>query len=153
MGGDLEIAKGDDDEFEVEITSAKPGVWLMSVESTRTSEDEDDDIDEPSRVIRFIWTSDGVVNYDALPSRASIHASGSGGDAEWEVVGTFSIDSGVTCLFSKHALDSLLSTGTDRQSMLESLIDEDEGNRIYVPGGIVGASLIQLFLDFSTKIS
>ncbi|KAI0364304.1 hypothetical protein BV20DRAFT_870677 [Pilatotrama ljubarskyi] len=139
VGGDLGMAKGEDDEFEAKITGAKRGVWLMSVESVEQGDDggEDDTMGDDAKLIRFTWVSDGAVNYDSLPSRNSISAEAAGPDANWEVVGSFSVDSGTICLFSKHALDALLATGTDREAMLETLIDDDEGTKIFVPGGVV----------------
>ena len=142
VGGDLELSKGDEDEFEAEITGAKPGIWLMSVEAVEAEDGGEDDLmGATPKIVRFVWKSDGTVNYASLP-RASVFqwtaAADPDDDAEWEVVGTFSVDSGTVCLFSKHALDELLSTGEDRQAMLESLVDMDEGDKVFVPAGIVG---------------
>ncbi|PIL32553.1 hypothetical protein GSI_05256 [Ganoderma sinense ZZ0214-1] len=143
VGGDLGMSKGDEDEFEAEITGAKPGIWLMSIEPAETEdggEDEDDLMGATPKIIRFVWKSDGSVNYGALP-RASVFqrtaAADPDDDAEWEVVGTFSVDSGTPCLFSKYALDELLAAGEDREAMLESLMDMDEGDKVFVPAGIV----------------
>ncbi|KAI0350485.1 hypothetical protein OH77DRAFT_1514367 [Trametes cingulata] len=138
VGGDLEQSKGEDDEFEAEIAGAKPGIWLMSIEPIEPEDGgEDDAMGAEARLIRFSWVSDGTVNYDALPSRNSVRPAAARPDANWEEVGSFSVDSGTVCLFSKYALDALLATGTDRQAMLESLIDEDEGTKVFVPGGVV----------------
>ncbi len=142
VGGDLELSKGDEDEFEVEITGAKPGIWLMSVDSVGVEDGgEDELIRGTSKIVRFVWKSDGTVDYGALPRASAFQRSAapdSGDDTEWEVMGTFSVDSGTTCLFSKHALDELLSAGQDREAMLESLIDIDEGENVFVPAGVVG---------------
>ncbi|KAI1789865.1 hypothetical protein LXA43DRAFT_892025, partial [Ganoderma leucocontextum] len=129
VGGDLEQSKGEHDQFEVEITGAKPGIWLMSVDA----------------IVRFVWESDGTVNYGALPRatafRTAAQAAGPDDGAEWEVVDNFGVDSGQVCLFSKHALDQLLATGTNREGMLESLsdqVEEFEGRKALVPAGVVG---------------
>lgn len=137
VGGDLGTSKGEDDEFEAEIAGAKPGVWLASVSPAEPEEGDDDGMGDEPKLIRFVWVRDGTVNYDALPSRASIQAPPVDPAATWEVVATFSVDSGTVCLFSKHALDSILATGTDREAMLEAFIDDDEGTNVFVPGGIV----------------
>ncbi|CDO76325.1 hypothetical protein BN946_scf184414.g7 [Trametes cinnabarina] len=119
VGGDLELSKGDVDEFEAEVTGAKPGIWLMAIEpSPREELGEDEEIDEEAKTIR-------------------IRAPATDPEAAWEVVGSFSVDSGIICLFSKHALDAILATGTDRQAMLEAFIDDDEGDRVFVPSGVV----------------
>ena len=124
VGGDLETSKGETDEFEAEVTGAKPGVWLMSLEPAGPEDRIEDEMDQDAKVIRLIWTSDGSVNYDALPRRNRVRAPEADPEAEWEVVGSFSVDSGMVCLFSKHALDAILTSGTDREAMLEAFIDE-----------------------------
>ncbi|TFK88400.1 hypothetical protein K466DRAFT_598667 [Polyporus arcularius HHB13444] len=137
VGGDLGTSKGEDDEFEVEITGAKPGVWLASVNAAEPEEGDEDGMGDEPKLIRFVWVRDGTVNYDALPSRASVQVPPADAEANWEVVASFSVDSGTVCLFSKHALDSVLATGTDREAMLEAFIDDDEGTNVFVPGGVV----------------
>ena len=117
----------------------------MSVEPLEAEDGGEDDLMGCTpKIIRFVWKSDGTVNYAALP-RASVFqrnaAADPDDDAEWEVVGTFSVDSGTTCLFSKYALDELLSAGEDREAMLESLMDMDEGDKVFVPAGVVGECL------------
>ena len=117
----------------------------MSVEPLEAEDGGEDDLmGGTPKIIRFVWKSDGTVNYAALP-RASVFqrnaAADPDDDAEWEVVGTFSVDSGTTCLFSKYALDELLSAGEDREAMLESLMDMDEGDKVFVPAGVVGECL------------
>ncbi|KAL1943427.1 hypothetical protein VTO73DRAFT_4502 [Trametes versicolor] len=91
------------------------------------------------QLIRFVWIRDGTVDYNALPSRASVQApAASEPDADWEVVVSFSVDSGTICLFSKHALKSLLATGTDCEAMLEIFFDDDgDGTTVFVPSGVV----------------
>ncbi|KAI1789870.1 hypothetical protein LXA43DRAFT_892101 [Ganoderma leucocontextum] len=87
------------------------------------------------KIVRFVRKIDGTVDYGALPRATAFQktaAADPDDDAEWEVVGTFSVDPGVACLFSKHSLDELLSTGPDREAMLESLIDQDEGDKVFV---------------------
>ncbi|KAI0325976.1 hypothetical protein GY45DRAFT_1374344 [Cubamyces sp. BRFM 1775] len=137
VGGDLGTSKGETDEFEAEVTGAKPGVWLMSLEPAGPQDRTEDEMDQDAKVIRFVWTSDGSVNYDALPRRNRVRAPEADPEAEWEVVGSFSVDSGMVCLFSKHALDAILASGTDREAMLEAFIDDDEGDKVFVPSGIV----------------
>ena len=142
VGGDLELSKGDEDEFEAEVTGAKPGIWLMSVDSVqREGGDVDELMGDTYKIIRFVWKSDGTVNYNALPHASSFQrtaAADPADDAEWEVVGSFSVDSSTICLFSKHALDELLSAGEDREAMLESLVDMNEDDKVFVPAGVVG---------------
>ncbi|RDX41755.1 hypothetical protein OH76DRAFT_1489257 [Lentinus brumalis] len=144
VGGDLGTSKGDDDEFEAEITGAQPGVWSMSVEPAEGEEaDEDRLMHLDPLLIRFVWASDGSVDYDALPRPGSIQAQSSGDPhATWEVVGSFSVDSGTVCLFSKYALDNLLSTGKedDREAMLEAFFDDGGEGNVFVPSGVVTAS-------------
>lgn len=134
-------SKGEDDEFEAEVTGAKPGVWLASVTAAEPQELEGDDnmMGYEPQLIRFVWIRDGTVDYNALPSRASVQApAASEPDADWEVVASFSVDSGTICLFSKHALESLLATGTDREAMLEIFVDDDgDGTNVFVPSGVV----------------
>ncbi len=130
-------SKGEDDEFEAEITGAKPGVWLASVNAAEPEEGDEDGMGDEPKLIRFVWVRDGRVDYDALPSRASVQVPPADAEANWEVVASFSVDSGTVCLFSKHALDSILATGTDREAMLEAFIDDDEGTHVFVPGGVV----------------
>ncbi|KAL7278818.1 hypothetical protein ACG7TL_007835 [Trametes sanguinea] len=138
VGGDLGTSKGEADQFEAEISGAKPGIWQMSLERTPHEDTGDgEEVDEDSKTIRFVWTAQGTLDYDALPRRASVRALPTDLDAQWEVVGSFSVDSGMICLFSKYALDAILATGTDREAMLEAFIDDDEGRKIFVPGGIV----------------
>ncbi|KAM5541624.1 hypothetical protein V8D89_004814 [Ganoderma adspersum] len=141
VGGDLEQSKGDEDEFEAEITGAKPGIWLMSVEPVEAEDGGEDDLmGATPKIVRFVWKSEGAVNYAALPRPTVFQrtaAADPDDDAEWEVVGTFSVDSSTVCLFSKHALDELLSAGEDREAMLESLVDMDEGDKVFVPAGVV----------------
>lgn len=139
MGGDLGTSKGEDDEFEAEVTGAKPGVWLASVTATEPQEGGDNMLGYEPQLIRFVWIHDGTVDYNALPSRASVQApAASEPDADWEVVASFSVDSGTICLFSKHALESLLATGTDREAMLEIFFDDDgDGTNVFVPSGVV----------------
>ena len=135
MGGDLGTSKGEADEFEAEISGAKPGIWLMSI--THVAEDAGA-VDEAARTIRLLWIGEGSVNYDALPLQENIQGQQpTDAETDWEVVATFSVDSSLVCLFSKQALDSILSDGTDREAMLESFIDENEGTNIFVPGGVV----------------
>ncbi len=148
VGGDLGTSKGDDDEFEAEVTGAKPGIWLMSVEPADGDEaDEDRLMGEDPRVIRFIWVSEGTVDYDALPLRGSIQAQGADTDATWEIVGSFSVDSSYVCLFSKYALDTLLSTGKDedREAMLEAFFDDGGEGNVFVPSGVVSECLYCYF--------
>ncbi|OSD07758.1 hypothetical protein PYCCODRAFT_1358338, partial [Trametes coccinea BRFM310] len=117
-GADLGTSKGPEDEFEAEVTGAKPG----------------------TQTLRFIWVGEGTVDYEALPSRSSVRAPAAETETgtEWTVVGGFSVDSGMVCLFSKHALDSVLASGTgDREEMLEAFIDDDDARHVFVPSGIV----------------
>ncbi|CDO76324.1 hypothetical protein BN946_scf184414.g6 [Trametes cinnabarina] len=144
VGGDLGTSKGDEDEFEAEVSGAKPGVWLMSLESADQqaadeAADDEDDLNRP-KLLRFVWTGEGQVDYDALPSRADVRVPPpSEPDAEWETVGSFSVDSGMVCLFSKAALDALLATGPpeEREAMLESFIDDDHEGHVFVPSGML----------------
>ncbi|KAI9058600.1 hypothetical protein FKP32DRAFT_1596893 [Trametes sanguinea] len=140
VGGDLGTSKGEADEFEAEITGAKPGVWQMSLEETPQQDrdgDGDEDEDEGSKTVRFVWIAEGTVDYNALPRRTNMQALTTDPNTDWEVVGSFSVDSGTICLFSKYALDAILATGTDREAMLEAFIDDDEGKNVYVPCGFV----------------
>nr|VWO99020.1 Alcohol oxidase [Ganoderma boninense] len=56
IGGDLELSKGDEDEFEAEVTGAKPGIiWLMSIEPVETEDGGEDDLmGGTPKVIRFV---------------------------------------------------------------------------------------------------
>lgn len=103
------------------------------------------------RVIQFAWASDGAVDYDALPRRNEVQASTTHSITEWEVMANFSVDSGLICLFSMHALDSVLSTGRaeDREAMLETFIDEDDSANVFVPSGVVSESLSMLLRGLS----
>ncbi|KAI9060898.1 hypothetical protein FKP32DRAFT_1678642 [Trametes sanguinea] len=143
VGGDLETAKGEADEFDVHIVGAKPGVWLVSINTARIPHDDDHDghvcDNEERQIIRFVWARDGTVNYASLPRRSAIRPPAPDPDTEWEVLEKFSVDSGCICIFSKHALDALLSTGPEasKQAMLEALIDDDGETKGFVPGGVI----------------
>ncbi|KAI8996223.1 hypothetical protein BD414DRAFT_193296 [Trametes punicea] len=110
----------------------------MSLESAQREDGARGALEDEPKILRFVWTGEGNVKYNALPHRSRVRAPAVDPDAQWEIVGSFSVDSGMICLFSKYALDALLLTGpeTDREAMLESLIDDDEGSRVFVPGGI-----------------
>ena len=142
IGGDLALSKGDEDEFEAEVTGAKPGVWLMSVETEESEDDEGNGfIGGIPKLLRFVWKGQGMVDYDALPRASTIQEIPAGTDpsADWEVVDSFSVDSGLACLFSKTALDHLLFMGPEeeREAMLETFMDDDGEGNVFVPGGIV----------------
>ncbi|KAI1795675.1 hypothetical protein LXA43DRAFT_1178679 [Ganoderma leucocontextum] len=155
VAGDLEQSKGEDDEFEVEISGAKPGIWLMSINSVETDDRGDKSEHKAmgsnvTKNVRFLWKNDGpvidnktvpdpTVDYDALPSSADFQTDDGEDSLEWSILDTFSVDSGQVCLFSKHALDQLLVPGIDHQAMLESLLDEDQGKKVFVPAGVVVA--------------
>ncbi|KAI9060893.1 hypothetical protein FKP32DRAFT_1556253, partial [Trametes sanguinea] len=139
VGGDLGTSKGEADEFDIEIVGAKPGVWLMSRDLI-SIDDEDGGYDHSERqIIRFVWVRDGTVDYASLPRRSAMRPPAVEADSEWEIVGTFGVDSGLICLFSKYALEALLSTGPDssKQAMLEGLEDDFGGENVFVPGGVV----------------
>ena len=47
---------GDEDEFEAEVSGAKPGVWLMSVETEESEDDEGNGfIGGIPKLLRFVW--------------------------------------------------------------------------------------------------
>ena len=114
----------------------------MSVETEESEDDEGNGlIGGMPKLLRFVWKGQGMVDYDALPRASTIQKIPAGTDpsADWEVVDSFSVDSGLACLFSKTALDYLLSMGPEeeRDAMLETLMDDDGEGNVFVPGGIV----------------
>ncbi|KZV65855.1 hypothetical protein PENSPDRAFT_112228 [Peniophora sp. CONT] len=128
LAGDVELAKGDDDEFELYITGAKPGIWRMSHSASSESH------------VQFIWVREGTVDYDELPPSNGDTAGPADDDdaVEWEEIGAFSIDSGVAGLFSQSVFNSL-TRGGKRQYKIEVLLNA-RMNRLgypYVPGGII----------------
>jgi hypothetical protein len=139
IGGDLALSKGEDDEFEAVISDAKPGVWAVTVESTtQTAGEGENSYEEQIRTAHFVWLHEGTVDYDSLPLKADVQTKISSGDAGWEEVSGFSVDSGTASMFSKSALDALLATGEDREAMLETFLDDfNEHDGPFVPSGVV----------------
>ncbi|KAJ3012123.1 hypothetical protein NUW54_g1960 [Trametes sanguinea] len=135
---------------EVQGVHGRSGSLAFSLESfVLISSDDEDDGDgydhQERQFVRFVWVRDGTVDYASLPRRSAMRLPAVEADGEWEVVGTLSVDSGLICLFSKYALEALLSTGPDssKQAMLEGLVDDFGGTNVFVPGGIVGALTFQ----------
>ncbi|VDC05349.1 unnamed protein product [Peniophora sp. CBMAI 1063] len=125
LAGDIELAKGDSDEFELTISGAKPGTWRMLVS-------------EPL-LAQLAWVRDGTVDYDALLQEHGETPRPVNVNDSLEELGTFTVDSGHASLFSQSAFDSLTS-GNDREAKIETLIDaamDGRGDEVYVPGGLV----------------
>ncbi|KZV70441.1 hypothetical protein PENSPDRAFT_607234 [Peniophora sp. CONT] len=126
LAGDVELAKNNDEEFELCISSAKPGIWRVS--ST------------VSTPIRFTWVREGTVDYDALPPSSGDPVSFADDDdsVKWEELGTFSVDSGAAGIFSQSVFSSFTLEG-DRPYTVDTLVTapmEGLGDP-YVPGGII----------------
>lgn len=117
-GGDIELSKGPDDEFEAEITSVKPGIWHVVLTYKKGTIDGMDEFQQA--VAR--WVAPGPLNVETLsagfpePDLAPLSA--------WKKVDSYSVDSGCHGVIDKDGLATVTeSEGGDRQYVLETCAD------------------------------
>ncbi|TCD63956.1 hypothetical protein EIP91_004724 [Steccherinum ochraceum] len=132
FGGDIELSKGPEDEFEATIKSVKPGIWHVAI--TR-EKGENSPFPEFKHAIAR-WVAPGTLNVAALS--APFPEPNLSPLSDWKKVDSYSVDSGCHGIIDKDGLQAKIEEeGEDREYVLETVADLSHEDKVSAEIGFI----------------
>jgi len=132
LAGDGILAKANL-KFDVKVTGLKPGIWRSIVTP----------LDDERHEVKLVWVQDGHVDYASLPENIQVNPTPEADDedhAEWEKLGGYSVDSGISTVIVRSAFDVLVTPEREQEDVMEVFMDacyDNIGNGFpAIPGGV-----------------